>query len=67
MTLTERQKEEIIKNNKSLAKNQFEMKRNELERILRNYNVQRVDNLKKASLDSRNYDEEEEKEETSKK
>lgn len=67
MTLTERQKEEIIKNNKSLAKNQFEMKRNELERILRNYNVQRVDKLKKASLDSRNYDEEEEKEETSKK
>lgn len=67
MTLTERQKEEIIKNNKALAKNQFEMKRNELERILRNYNVQRVDNLKKASLDSRNYDEEEEKEETSKK
>ena len=67
MTLTERQKEEIIKNNKSLAKNHFEMKRNELERILRNYNVQRVDNLKKASLDSRNYDEEEEKEETSKK
>lgn len=67
MTLTERQKEEIIKSNKALAKNQFEMKRNELERILRNYNVQRVDNLKKASLDSRNYDEEEEKEETSKK
>lgn len=67
MTLTERQKEEIIKNNKSLAKNQFEMKRNELDRILRNYNVQRVDKLKKASLDSRNYDEEEEKEETSKK
>lgn len=67
MTLTERQKEEIIKNNKALAKNQFEMKRNELDRILRNYNVQRVDNLKKASLDSRNYDEEEEKEETSKK
>ncbi len=67
MTLTERQKEEIIKNNKALAKNQFEMKRNELERILRNYNVQRVDKLKKASLDSRNYDEEEEKEETSKK
>jgi hypothetical protein len=29
--------------------------------------VQRVDKLKKASLDSRNYDEEEEKEETSKK
>lgn len=67
MTLTERQKEEIIKNNKALAKNQFEMKKNELDRILRNYNVQRVDKLKKASLDSRNYDEEEEKEETSKK
>ncbi len=67
MTLTERQKEEIINNNKALAKNQFEMKRNELERILRNYNVQRVDKLKKASLDSHNYDEEEEKEETSKK
>lgn len=67
MTLTERQKEEIINNNKTLAKNQFEMKKNELERILRNYNVQRVDKLKKASLDSRNYDEEEEKEETSKK
>ena len=66
MTLTEKQKEEIIKNNKTLAKNQFEMKRNELERILRNYNVQRVDKLKKASLDSCNYDEEE-KEETSKK
>ena len=67
MTLTEKQKEEIIKNNKTLAKNQFEMKRNELERILRNYNVQRVDKLKKASLDSRDYDKEEEKEETSKK
>jgi hypothetical protein len=67
MTLTERQKEEIINNNKTLAKNQFEMKKNELDRILRNYNVQRVDKLKKASLDSRNYDEEEEKEETSKK
>ena len=67
MTLTERQKEEIINNNKTLAKNQFEMKRNELDRILRNYNVQRVDKLKKVSLDSLNYDEEEEKEETSKK
>lgn len=66
MTLTERQKEEIMKNNKNLAKNQFEMKKNELERILRNYNIQRVDKLKKASLENRFYEEDEEKEETSK-
>ena len=65
MALTEKQKEEIMKNNKNLAKNQFEMKKTELERILRNYNVQRVDKLKKASIDSRIY-EEEELEETSK-
>ena len=50
MTLTEKQKEQIIKNNKELAKNQFEMKQNELERILRNYNLNRVDKLRKASV-----------------
>ena len=55
MTLTEKQKEKIINDNKALAKNQFEMKRNELERILKNYNLDRVDKLKKASLEEKEY------------
>ena len=61
MTLTEKQKEEIMKSNKELAKNQFEMKQYELERILRNYNLNRVDKLRKASSIEINNEDEEEK------
>ena len=59
MSLTEKQKQQIIKNNKELAKNQFEMKQNELERILRNYNLNRVDKLRKASVKNIEVEEEE--------
>lgn len=48
MALTEKKKQEIIESHKRLAQEKFDLRQDTLERIMRKYNLERINILRKS-------------------
>ena len=51
MALTEKKKNEILESQKQLAADKLRFKQDVMEKILKNYNIDRINNLKKHKKD----------------